>query len=101
MDYRFFLDLAIILFAAKGLGLLMKKLGLPQVVGMLIAGILIGPAIWGPITGGSFTLVRSTDALNYLAELGVIMIMFGAGLETDLHELKRCGLKAGFVALLG
>ena len=101
MDYRFLLDLAIILFVTKVLGLVMKKFGLPQVVGALIAGILIGPAIWFPMTGGKFTLVRSTDFLNVIAELGVIMIMFSAGLETDLHELKNCGLKAGFVALLG
>ena len=88
MDYRFLLDLAVILLATKTLGLIMKRLGLPQVVGALIAGILIGPAIWFPITGGRFTLVRSTNFLNLLAELGVIMIMFGAGLETDLKEIK-------------
>lgn len=101
MDYRFLLDLAVILLATKTLGLIMKRLGLPQVVGALIAGILIGPAIWFPITGGRFTLVRSTNFLNLLAELGVIMIMFGAGLETDLKELKSSGLKASLVALLG
>ena len=79
MDYRFLLDLAIILFVTKVLGLVMKKFGLPQVVGALIAGILIGPAIWFPMTGGKFTLVRSTDFLNVIAELGVIMIMFKIG----------------------
>lgn len=101
MDYWFLLDLAIILLTTKLLGLLMKKLGLPQVVGALIAGILIGPAIWGPLTGGRFVPVRTSDFLKYIAELGVILIMFNAGLETDLKELRRCGLKAGFVALLG
>ena len=101
MDYRFLLDLAIILLATKLLGLLMKKLGLPQVVGALIAGILIGPAIWSPLTGGRFVPVGESQFLTFLAELGVIMLMFGAGLETDLKELKRSGLKASFVALLG
>ncbi|MDE6399207.1 MAG: cation:proton antiporter, partial [Clostridiales bacterium] len=101
MDYRFLLDLAIILLSTKLLGLLMKKLGLPQVVGALIAGILVGPAIWSPLTGGRFIPVQSSQFLTFLAELGVIMIMFGAGLETDLKELKRSGLKASFVALLG
>lgn len=101
MDYRFLLDLAIILFATKILGLVMKKVGLPQVVGALVAGILVGPAIWGPLTGGRFVPVRSTQFLTFLAELGVILIMFGAGLETDLKELKHSGLKASFVALLG
>lgn len=79
----------------------MKKLGLPQVVGALIAGILVGPAIWSPLTGGKFVPVRPSDFLTFLAELGVVLIMFGAGLETDLKELKRSGLKASFVALLG
>lgn len=101
MSYRFLLDLAIILFSTKMLGLVMKKLGLPQVVGALIAGILVGPAIWSPLTGGRFIPVKSSDFLTFLAELGVIMIMFGAGLETDLKELRRSGLKAGFVALMG
>ena len=101
MDYRFLLDLAIILVATKTLGLVMKRLGLPQVVGALLAGILVGPALWGPMTGGRFIPVRSTEFLTFLAELGVILIMFGAGLETDLGELKRSGLKASFVALAG
>lgn len=101
MDYRFLLDLAIILVATKSLGLVMKRLGLPQVVGALLAGILVGPALWGPMTGGRFIPVRSTEFLTFLAELGVILIMFGAGLETDLGELKRSGLKASFVALAG
>ena len=60
MDYRFLLDLAIILVATKTLGLVMKRLGLPQVVGALLAGILVGPALWGPMTGGRFIPVRST-----------------------------------------
>ncbi|MBD5132190.1 MAG: cation:proton antiporter [Clostridiales bacterium] len=101
MDYRFLLDLAIILFFTKVLGLLMKRLGLPQVVGMLLAGILIGPAIWSPMTNDAFVPVRSSEFLKFLAELGVIMIMFGAGLETDIKELKRSGLKASIIALAG
>lgn len=101
MDYTFLLDLAIILLATKLLGLLMKKLGLPQVVGALLAGILVGPAIWSPMTGGRFIPVHPSDFLTFLAEMGVILIMFGAGLETDLGELKRSGLKASLVALFG
>ena len=101
MSYRFLLDLAIILFSTKVLGLVMKKLGLPQVVGALLAGILVGPAIWSPLTGGRFVPVSYTEFLKFLAELGVIMIMFEAGLETDLKELKNSGLKASFVALCG
>lgn len=101
MDYTFLLDLAIILLSTKMLGLLMRKLGLPQVVGALIAGLLIGPAIWSPMTGGSFIPVQESNFLNLLAELGVIMLMFSAGLETDLKELKSTGLVASVIAALG
>lgn len=101
MSYRFLLDLAIILFGTKVLGLLMKRLGLPQVVGALLAGILVGPAIWSPLTHGKFIPVSYTDFLKDIAELGVILIMFEAGLETDLKELKKSGLKASLVALCG
>lgn len=101
MDYRFLLDLAIILFSTKVLGILMRKMGLPSVVGALLAGILIGPAIWSPMTGGQFIPVAPTEYLKILAEVGVILIMFSAGLETDLKELKRTGLVSGIIAFFG
>lgn len=101
MNYRFLIELAIILFFTKVFGLLMKKLGLPQVVGALLAGLLIGPAVWGPMTGGKFIPVGESVALDVLAELGVILIMFSAGLETDLKELKQNGLKASLIAGFG
>lgn len=101
MKYEFFLELAIILLSTKVMGILFRKIGLPQVVGALVAGLLIGPAIWGPLTGGKFVPVTGSATLDVLAELGVIMIMFSAGLETDLKELKRNGLKAGLIALMG
>lgn len=93
LSYDIFLDLAIILIAAKFLGTLFRKMGLPQVVGMLIAGLLIGPNVLG--------LVKSSDFLVAMAELGVIMIMFTAGLETDLKELKATGPAALLIAAMG
>lgn len=101
MEYTFLLELAVILVSTKLMGILMKKLGLPQVVGALIAGLLIGPAIWGPMTGGSFVPVKDSLFLKQLAELGVVFIMFSAGLETDLKELKNTGLAATIIALAG
>lgn len=88
MDYTFLLELALILIFTKVFGILMKKLGLPQVVGAIIAGLLLGGAIWSPLTGGKFVPVSTSDALTVIAEIGVVMIMFSAGLETDLKELK-------------
>lgn len=93
MSYRFLLDIAAILFSTKLLGMLAKKLGLPQVVGALAAGLFIGPTILNWLHG--------TEFITNLAELGVIVIMFAAGMETDLRDLKKSG-KSGFViALLG
>ena len=101
MDYRILLDLALILLGTKLLGLLFRRIGLPQVVGALVAGLLLGPAVWSPLTGGKFVPVSGSAALDVLSELGVILIMFSAGLETDLKELKKNGVKAGLIALMG
>ncbi len=78
-----FKNLAIIIFAAEIMALLSKKCKAPQVVGQIIAGLLIGPAI--------LNLVQPSDFLNQMAEIGVVLLMFSAGLETDLKELIRTG----------
>ena len=104
----FLLQLAIILLAAKFLGLLMKKLGLPQVLGFILAGVLIGPSIWGAIFGNEtfegwlFPIQNTADSpLGTFAEIGVVLVMFSAGLETDLKEIRRTGLKAFLIAMGG
>ena len=74
-----FKDLAIIILAAKVCGIFAAKLKAPQVVGEIIAGLLIGPSILG--------LVEQSDILAAMAEIGVVLLMFGAGLETNLKEL--------------
>ena len=91
--YEVFKDLAIILVAAKLLGILAKKLNVPQVVGEIIAGLLIGPSILG--------WVNQTDFLSQMAEIGVILIMFSAGLGTNLRDLKKTGAAAFFIACAG
>ena len=88
-----FRNLAIIIFAAEFMGLLAKKSKAPQVVGQIIAGLLIGPAI--------FNIVQPSDFLNQMAEIGVVLLMFSAGLETDLKELIRTGPLALAVACVG
>lgn len=92
-SYRFLLDLAIILLCTKVLGLATKKVQMPQVVGALLAGLLLGPAMLGVIT--------DTDFLNSIAEIGVIVLMFCAGLETDIKELKQSGKASFIIALIG
>lgn len=88
-----FKNLAIIIFAAEIMALLSKKCKAPQVVGQIIAGLLIGPAI--------LNLVQPSDFLNQMAEIGVVLLMFSAGLETDLKELIRTGPLALAVACVG
>ena len=87
------MDLALILLSTKVLGILTKKIQMPQVVGALVAGLILGPAVLNVLT--------ETEFLTQLSELGVIVLMFSAGMGTDIQELKNSG-KAGFlVALLG
>ncbi len=88
MTYGYLADLALILLATKALSMLTGKLQMPQVVGALVAGLVMGPAV--------LNIIQPSDFLSQVAELGVIVIMFSAGMGTDLNELKQTG-KAGFV----
>ena len=90
---RFLLDVALILLVAKVFGIIARKLHAPEVVGEIIAGLLIGPAVLG--------LVDQSDFINKMAEIGVIMLMFEAGLSTDMKKLKQTGLKATAIACSG
>ena len=92
-SYLVFKDLAIIVIFAKFFGILARKCKAPQVVGEILAGILIGPSILG--------LVNQSDFLSQMAEIGVILLMFSAGLETNLHDLIKTGLKATLIACSG
>lgn len=91
--YECFRDLAIILISAKLLGLLAKKLKAPQVVGQILAGLLIGPSLLG--------WVQQSDFIVMLAEIGVVLLMFSAGLETNLKELVKTGPVALTIACAG
>ena len=78
--YDVFKDLAIIIIFAKFFGILARKCKAPQVVGEIVAGLLIGPSVLG--------LVDQTDFIIQMAEIGVVLLMFSAGLGTD--RLLRC-----------
>jgi Kef-type K+ transport system membrane component KefB len=92
-SYQFILDLAIILLSTKILGLITKKFHMPQVVGALLAGLLFGPAC--------LNVIQETPFIQSGAEIGVIVLMFCAGLETDVHELKRSGKASFIIAMVG
>ena len=91
--YEILKDLAIIFICAKGAGLLARRLKAPMVVGEIVAGLLIGPCLLG--------WVEPTSFIKQMAEIGVILIMFSAGLETNLQEMKKSGFAAFFIACVG
>lgn len=91
--YEILKDLAIIFICAKGAGLLARKLKAPMVVGEIIAGLIIGPCL--------LDAVRPTEFIGQMAEIGVILIMFSAGLETNLQEMKKSGFAAFLIACVG
>lgn len=86
-------QMALILLATKWAGDLSVKAGQPAVLGKLLVGILLGPSVLG--------LVTHTEVLKEISEIGVILLMFLAGLETDLEELKSRSRAAVLVGLGG
>ena len=105
-SYSYLLVLAAILLTTKLLGLFSRWVRLPQVLGALVAGVILGPvvnAIVGWSTGdGFFSQAAGSDQLfGMLSELGVIVLMFGAGLETDVQEMKKCGKASLIIAVIG
>ncbi len=88
-----FRSLAIIIIAAKFFGLMARKLKAPQVAGEIVAGLLVGPSVLG--------IVGYSDFLGQMAEIGVILLMFTAGLETRISDLRKTGFKSLLIACFG
>lgn len=100
MEYfAILLPLALILFLSKLLSKLGTQIGLPQVVGMLLAGILIGLIRYIP---GQTVLTEATyEGLGFLAKIGVVLIMFSSGLETDIRQIRSVGLPSLIITCAG
>ncbi len=92
-SYEVLRDLAIILLLAKFFGIVARKCKAPQVVGQIIAGLLVGPCVLG--------WINHTEFITQLAEIGVIILMFEVGLESDLKELIKTGPIAFLIACAG
>lgn len=90
---KILLDVALILIATKIGGLISRKLKMPEVLGALMAGVILGPLL--------FNLVQHNENIKLLSNLGVIMLMFLAGLETDVEQFKKAGKSSFVIALLG
>lgn len=96
-SYNFILFVAVILLSTKILGLMSKRVHLPAVVGALLAGVILGPSFLNIISleGDSGIFIE------YAAEIGVIFLMFSAGLGTELSELKENIVASAVTAVLG
>ncbi|MDD5926721.1 MAG: cation:proton antiporter [Firmicutes bacterium] len=92
-SYVFLLSIAIILISTKILGDVTNRVNLTQVVGALLAGVLLGPSCLG--------LITETDFLAKTAEIGVILLMFTAGLDTDINEMKKNSAACLAAAVMG
>ncbi|WBY63982.1 cation:proton antiporter [Thermocaproicibacter melissae] len=90
---KILLNLALILVTTKLGGLLSRKVKMPEVLGALLAGVIIGPVC--------LNLVSYDSDIKLLANLGVIFLMFLAGLETDLEQFKKAGKSSFMIALFG
>lgn len=87
------IQIAAILLAARICGEIALRLGAPPIIGELCAGIILGPSLFG--------WIAPNDVLSFLAEIGIILLLFEVGLETDLERLVNAGPKSVIVALVG
>lgn len=97
--YELLLPLALILVLSKLLSISSKRFGMPQVVGMLVAGLLLGLIKYIP--GQIIFTDETMEGLSFLAKIGVILIMFSAGIETDVSQFKKTGVASVVITFLG
>jgi len=93
IDTQLLLVVALILLATKALAIFMKRIHLPQVVGSLVAGVLLGPAV--------FNLIEPNETVSVIAEFGVILLLFTAGMETDFRQLRKTLKSSLLISALG
>ena len=92
-DTQLLLVIALILLSTKAFAIVMKRIHLPQVVGALIAGVLLGPSV--------FKLFQPSETISVIAEFGVILLLFTAGMETDFRRLRSTIKSALLISALG
>ena len=98
---RFLLLLALIITAAKAGGWVSLRLGQPAVLGEILAGVLLGPSLLNVLGWPFFQAEGLATVVGQLANLGVILLMFIAGLETDLAQMRRVGRGAAIAGTAG
>lgn len=97
------LPIVVILVAARIGSELARRARLPGVVGEIVAGILLGPSVirFLDVTSENAAAIPATEVLLFLGELGVLLLLFEVGLESDLGQLRRVGASASLVGTLG
>ncbi|MCL2539077.1 MAG: cation:proton antiporter [Oscillospiraceae bacterium] len=88
IDKSIFLIIALILLSTKALAIFVRYMHLPQVIGALVAGVLLGPSV--------FHVIEPNETISVVAEFGVILLLFSAGMETDYRQF-RSSLKSSLV----
>ena len=91
--HQFFFQLMVILLTARLFAELFARLHSPPVVGELLAGVILGPSLLG--------WLEASPVIKLLAEIGIILLLFEVGLETDIRQLAKTGLQALLVAVSG
>lgn len=95
------LPLGIILVVSKLLSKFCRKVNLPQVIGMLLAGVLIGVLNYIPTVGEFVLSPTAVTGLGFFAKIGVILIMFAAGLDIDIKQIRVIGVPAILITMVG
>lgn len=95
------LVLTIIILAAKLAGLVSSRIGQPAVLGELLTGLILGPTVLDMLHWPIFAEAHVEETVLHMAELGVIFLMFVAGLEVDVEEMLRSGRVAALAGILG
>lgn len=98
------IQLVVIIAAARTGGWLMSKIGQPQVVGEILAGLILGPSLLGRFAPETLAFVfpdNTTTVIRVLSELGLVLLMFLIGLEFDFSHLRHVGRTAAGVAAAG
>ena len=93
MEYKYLLDIGLIILSVKIFTLITQKIKMPKVLGGLIAGIVLGPAV--------LNVVQNSTILEALSKVGIILIMFLAGMETSIKKFISNGEKYLVIAAMG
>lgn len=93
MDYKYLLDIGLIILFVKIFSMITGKIHMPKMLGGLVAGVILGPAI--------FNIIQPNTILEFLANLGIIFIMFLAGMETSLKKFMEGSKKFVIIATIG